>query len=340
MKNHTSTTNSCELSYKPHFELHFEPDYFVHYQAINGDWYKKEWSALTQEKRVKRIQYNTKRFKNYIIIDIDNANLYKYKNKLPEPNFIIKNRDKRGGHLFYVLSQTVKNEFFTKIWQNIQKEFSIKAGGDILNRGFIGKNINNNIDFEIEFLETSAYDINYLNTFTTSTEQKQLLKATKQEQQTKGTKEVLVGRNVSIFDDLRVFSYAQIKKSVNDEDFLTIVTAYAQNLNNEYKEQLSQSELNDIIKSVTKYCINNKQAIKESKKRGKMQLQNENIDLKDKQRLSAKYSSEVKQAKTEAKIKTALIEMKYKTIKISMYSVAKYTNLSKSTISKYKELLG
>ena len=101
-----------------HFQLHFEPDHRILYQEpVTGAWLRKEWQYITSS-RTKRIQYNTSKLQNYIIIDIDNSDIYKYREaNLPEPNFIVKNKHKAGAHLFYVLDRTVattKNKEMSK----------------------------------------------------------------------------------------------------------------------------------------------------------------------------------------------------------------------------------
>jgi hypothetical protein len=106
------------LTPSKHFELHFQPNYYVHYQEYNGLWKKEKWETISQCKSIKRIQYNTQKFKKYIIIDIDNET--ENKTDLPKPNFVIKNKFGAGKHLFYILDRTIKNEYYSKLWKEDQ----------------------------------------------------------------------------------------------------------------------------------------------------------------------------------------------------------------------------
>jgi len=125
-----------------HFELHFQAEYIIHYQDSSEKWKKTTFEELSIKRDIKRIQYNTRKYQNYIILDIDNDDIYAYKKaNLPNPNFIVKNRYKQGAHLFYVLDRTVASEYYKEKWSHIQKSFSVLAKADEKNRGFIAKNL-------------------------------------------------------------------------------------------------------------------------------------------------------------------------------------------------------
>jgi hypothetical protein len=68
-----------------------------------------------------------------------------------------------------------------------------------------------------------------------------------------------------------------------------------------------------------------------------MELDN-NMSLKEKQKISAKYTHNTRKNKTQLEIEKALIEMKEKDIKINVSSVAKYTKKTRVTINNYKFL--
>jgi hypothetical protein len=135
---------------------------------------------------------------------------------------------------------------------------------------------------------------------------------------------------------VRLVAYQEVKRSVNDNDFNTIILHYAHKLNKEsYDYPLEDNELEGIVKSIVKYCLENKSMIKKYKNRGVLNLDNL-LTLKEKQKLGANYSSKVKATKNEMKIQIALIEMKKQECKINVSSVSKYTKLSRPTITKYK----
>ena len=327
-----------------HFELHFEPQHRVLYQEPTGAWLTALWQDIATASSIKRIQYNTEQLQNYIIVDIDNSDIYKYREaNLPEPNFIVKNKYKAGAHLFWVLDRTVATPYYKRVWKEIFKNFTVLSGGDTVAKGFIAKNINNNIDFDIEFIESTAYNIKHLKTYIKNyTEKKKFFSnASKRQAQPQLIK--TKGRNVEIFNTVRVIAYKEIIRSVNDDDFNTIIFNYADKLNREsFDYPLEDNEVEGIVNSIVKYCINNRVRLKNCKdkkvERGKMNL-DDSLDLKEKQKLSANYSSKLKAAKNEMRIKVAIIEMKKQKFKITISSVSKFTKIHRNTISKYREFL-
>lgn len=345
---------------KPHFELHFQAHHFILYQETNGSWYRAKYQEIATAKDIKRIHYNTAKWKNYIIIDIDNENLYKYRdNNLPEPNFIMKNKDKEGGHLFYVLDRGVyfKNEYYLNKWDTLQKAFTDISGGDPLNKGFVGKFINSR-HFDYIELNPYAYDIDYLYSkinhtpknnqaynpksftaykYTTKSKIKPL-------KSFKSLDLIAVGeRNNTLFNKTRRYAYLQVLK-LNQDDFKKAVLNYITKLNNSLLVELTTAEITATAKSIIKYCLNNKQSIEDYtksdnfKNRGIMELPQEQ-ELKEKQRLGAEYTAEQKVKKTIFKLKLSLIEMKARELKINISSLSKYSKISRPTIIKYRDKL-
>lgn len=322
-----------------HFQLHFEPQHRVLYQEPTGAWLTASWQDIATSRSIKRIQYNTEQLQNYIIVDIDNSNIYKYREaNLPEPNFIVKNKHKAGAHLFWVLDRTIATPYYKRVWKEVLKNFTLLSGGDAVAKGFIAKNLNNSTDFEYIHLEPIAYNINSLKTYCIQHDteiNKRVSRASKKQEQPQLIK--TKGRNTEIFNKVRLVAYQEVKRSVNDNDFKTIILHYAHKLNKEsYDYPLEDNELEGIVKSIVKYCLDNKSTIKEyDKKRGAMEL-DKLLSIKKRQKLGANYSSKIKATKNEMKIKIAVIEMKKQELKINVLSVSKYTKLSRPTITKYK----
>ena len=148
----------------PHFKLHFKPEYYIHHQAYNGIWRKDKWENIVKYPcGIKRIQYNTQKIRKYIIVDIDNDTLFNYENlNIPKPNFIVKNKNDVGGHLFWVLDYAVSHQYYLSIWNLIQKEFTDILNGDKKNIGFIGKNLHDTLNFEYIEVNPYSYNINDL----------------------------------------------------------------------------------------------------------------------------------------------------------------------------------
>ena len=330
-----------------HFELHFEPHHFVHFQNTKGNWERDYWKNIVKySNSVNRIQYNKENIQKYIIIDIDHDELYHFrKTNLPNPNFIVKNLKKPGGHLFYVLDRVITNQYYKNVWQEIQKYFSIVARGDLANKGFIAKNFNNNELFEYIEIEPQAYKlldlVEYLPkdpkkiTHTCSTWNDTILDEPLPSQNNSTS---IGNRNNTLFNTLRLFAYELVKKSVNNNDFLLQLQYKAQSINKSFDTQLDRKEVLKTCRSIYNYCIEHKSAIKKhSKNPGVMKLSDE-LTQKEKERQGALYSAKVKTSKSEMKIKVAILEMQKQGLKINVSSVAKFTQMSRPTITKYKHL--
>jgi hypothetical protein len=327
---------------KEHFKLHFELNHYVHYQEYNGQWLRAKWqNIVTNPRGIKRIQYNTSNFKRYIIVDIDNDNLFDFeKLDIPKPNFIVKNKDKVGGHLFWVLDKVFTSEYYIKLWRDIQKYFSTVLDGDAQNVGSIGKNPYNSLDFEYIEIYPFYYTIKDLHGFVVP-EEKQVQNELPyfESYKTINTKEKVVssGRNVDLFNTSRVFAYQLIKEDIDTINFKFRLLNKIKEENNNFSCPLKSKEILDIYKSILKYCLKNWSAIKHNRKEKKVKIE-ENMSNKEKLQLGAKYTHNTRKNKTQLEIEKALIEMREKDIKINVSSVAKYTKKTRITINNYKFL--
>ena len=343
-----------------HFQLHFEPETYVLYEENNNKYYRKPWREVSICKGIKRLHYNTKNWKHYIIIDIDNEDIYKYREQnLPEPNFILANKDKVGGHLFYVLNKGIyyKNEYFVKMWEEVHKNFTITSGGDTLAKGYVGKFINScHFDYiEIEpyphkiqdlyniihsrTVNNQAYSPTKLNPYITASKKK-----TKPLKTFKSLDLIVIGeRNNTIFDKVRKYAYIHILK-LSLFEFEQAVHSYIDSLNNSLLSPLEKSEIVATATSIIKYCISNKQSIEsynnshKSKNRGIMELP-VGQELGAKQKLGALYVAEQKRKKTIFNLRLSIIEMKAKELNINVSSLSKVSKISKKTIYRYREKL-
>ena len=341
---------------KPHFELHFQPEMWVLYEESNGSWYRTQWKEIATCGAIKRIHYNSEKWKHYIIIDIDNENLYKYQEQgLPEPNFILKNKEKKGGHLFYVLDKSIyyKNTYYLEKWKVLQKAYTTVAGGDPLNKGYVGKFINS-LHFEYIELNTYAYNIDYLyskinhtpknnQAYSPKKHNPYIIPTKKEKKPIKAFKHstlVEVGeRNNTLFDKTRKYAYIQVLK-MDKNTFRQNVFDYALQLNNKFLEPQQKSEVKATARSIIKYCLKNKIKIEEYSKekhinRGIMDLPQEQV-LRKKQQLAAEYTAKQKNNKTLFKLQKAILNMQEQGLKINVSSLAKFTKISRPTINKYK----
>lgn len=345
-----------EPQFKNHFQLHFEPEHYVLYQDEQDGLFKRNTIQNIQRnaKYIKRIQYNTQKYRKYIIIDIDSGNdLYEYrKHNLPEPNFILWNGKDNfsGGHLFYVLNRTIinneKSQYYVEQWKKVFKYFTLKSGGDKNHQGFIGKNVYNDWNFIYKEFEIEEYDIKTLLSYV---KQEETIKIDKipvreeKEQKTLFNYQLATfsskpgSRNVDLFNTLRLFAYSEIKRNVNEPTFRFTLQLEARRLNKSLLDPLDEKEVMKIVGSISKYCLKNWNSIQNTTKRGIMCL-NDDLTIKEKQKLGAKYSADQKTLKTNLKIEKAILDMKNQNLKINVSSVSKFTKLSRPTITKYKNL--
>jgi len=344
---------------KPHFQLHFQPSSWILYEEANGQYYRKQWKEISHIGAIKRIHYNTSNWKNYLIIDIDSDDLYQWKeNNLPAPNFILKNKEKVGGHLFYVLDRGIfhKNTYYLNKWNILQKEYTRVAGGDPLNKGYVGKFINSN-HFEYIEIESSAYDIDFLfskvnvnptNNHSYTPQQGSFLyekptsKVKNNPRPNIDTSIIVEGeRNDHIFNKTRKYAYTCVN-FLTKEDFSNSIQNYVERLNQNLLKPLKMGEIRATTKSIIKYCLRNKEKIKnynlDAKNRGVMNLDS-TITKREKQKLGAAYSAKIKANKTILKLQLAILEMKEIEQKITISSLSKFTKISRPTITKYRDEL-
>ena len=340
-------TQLQQLNHNEHYKFHFKETSWILYECkITKKWGRTTFLDLHRFKNsVSRIQYNTTKYINYLIIDIDTDQLELYKNKeLPSPNFMLKNRNKKGGHLFYVLDRTISHEYFKTLWHDTFKYFTNQLSGDENYTGYIAKNYLNEADFEYIELEHKAYNINDL--YKHVKHNKIYTTLFKEEQKTNKKAKLKInnnyadlGRNCALFENARLYAYSLVKENLEEKSFKMSLLIHLKELNNNYKDKLNDTEVRKIWRSIVKYCLKHRDKIKTSfKKIKKMELGDE-MSLKEKQQAAASYASKVKAEKTILEIKKAIAEMKEQNIKINVNSVAKYTKKTRVTIANYKELL-
>lgn len=332
-----------EYYQKEHFKLHFQLEHYVHHQIFNGQWLRAKWQDIvTNPKGITRIQYNTSNFKRYIIVDIDNENLFGFeKLDIPKPNFIVKNRSKQGGHLFWVLDKVATNEYYIKLWRDIQKYFSSVLDGDPHNVGSIGKNPYNSLDFEYIEIYPYYHTIKDLHSFVVPAEKKEQDELPFfKDYKTKNLKDKIVsnGRNVDLFNTSRVFAYQLIKEDIDTINFKFKLLNKIKEENNNFSNPMKNSEVMDIYKSIVKYCLKNWNVVKQNNKKVKKMELDKNMSLQEKQQLSAKYTHEVRKLKTQKTIENAIIDLKEKGIKVNITNLANHTKIHRNTIKNFKSL--
>lgn len=147
-----------------------------------------------------------------------------------------------------------------------------------------------------------------------------------------------LGRNCTLFENLRRWAYKHKRFFTSGDAFFQAVLEQSDNLSSQFAAPLPHSEVLATAKSVSRwtwrYYEGNGQ-----KNRGRDALQGSQLDLHDKQVLSAAITNRQRSEATETAIKTAILRLQAVDKKITIASVAKQARIHRNTVSKYKDLI-
>ena len=342
MKTSLKNTQDKNLDFhNPFFFDSFDLEYRYMFLPLNG---VGEYRPITDEwaSGHPRLQYNrANKFLRYIIIDCDNndfIDILENENTILKPNYIIQNKNKAGGHLFFILEKPILKsksfEYFSKRFFHIYKMLTEFYNGDKLAKGYIGKNYLNKWDFNHFVLNPQMFSLEDLEKNLPAIEKKQIhiLPTSNDKIFRIGKVElklnVSIGtRNISLFNQLR--KYAYIVKSSND--LFSLLENQSVQINESFESPLPLSEVKATVRSIFKYF--NSKDFKEIKKVGVMDL-DDDLTKHQKQSLGAEYSAKVKKTKTIVKIEIAIKELKMRNQKITKSAIADISKLSLKTIQR------
>lgn len=208
----------------------------------------------------KYIGFNNKTFLNGLIFDIDHEHgaIAWDLVGLPKPNTIIQNIGNGHAHLLYALKKPVLKTDLARLkplklasavqWGFIERLKADRAYADILM-----KNPVNTSEWRTTWTDTAAYDLNYLADFIPEN----VKTITKKRSQVYG-----LGRNVNLFEDLRVIAYKEVLKYKKNKTYITFyndMLLIAGTLNNysNSDDPLSHNEVNHICNSICKWTWQN-----------------------------------------------------------------------------------
>ncbi|GKW34032.1 hypothetical protein PEC730217_28120 [Pectobacterium carotovorum subsp. carotovorum] len=204
----------------------------------------------------KYIAFNNKSFTNGFVFDVDHQNgaiAWDLAN-LPKPNIIIQNTRNCHAHLLYALKKPVLKTDSARmkplhLASIVQRGFTERLDADRAYADILMKNPTNINEWRTTWTNIPAYDLDYLADFVPDTI---TIKNTK-------TSPVYgLGRNVNLFEDLRVISYKDVLKyKVNKTyyDFYEHMLSHAimLNTNCNVNDLLSYNEVSQICKSICKW---------------------------------------------------------------------------------------
>lgn len=203
------------------------------------------------------IEHNNESFINSIVFDIDSptAGIAWSDSGLPKPNIITQNPSNGHAHLLYALSSPVcitdnARRAPIKLLRGITDSFTDRLGADPCYTGKITKNPLNP-HWRAFWGNPDKYDLNYLREF--SDERKRVAK-------TPFIRETgTLGRNTTLFDNLRYYAYSVVFKYQKQEDFLGFMSALEEEatiINREFDSPLCFKEISHTVKSVSEWTWN------------------------------------------------------------------------------------
>lgn len=288
----------------------------------------------------------------WLVFDIDQGerSFFAYeKADLPAPNLISQNPANGNCHIFYRLAQPIWThaEAGTKAqnyFKGIRNGLTERMNADQNYKGLISKNPlsnewrnfeTNKKHFELEYLaEFCELKWNTPSRIDTTTE----------------AANTITGRNCSLFDALRLFSYAKVSDyrelsiSRGFDMWLKAVESEAAAINGTFSAALPYSEVKATAKSVAKWTWNNYKPT-EQKRRGIMgygETRHTNPqapmlteeEIKHRQAKAAELTNKHRKEKTELEIKQAIERLHANGEKLTNSAIAKQAGLNRQTMIK------
>ncbi|WKW32513.1 replication initiation protein [Pseudomonas viridiflava] len=288
------------------------------------------------------MQINRREMVSWLIFDLDHANSLIWDDLgLPQPNLIVRNRVNGHSHLYYAISPVCTSEKARdKPIQYMKAVYSafallLKADPDY-SSGPVAKTPGHPWWLTTE-LHDSVYELADLADYV-DTQVSSWSKASRLE-------DLPESRHVILFEKLRYYAYSvvgQQREEGNFESFCRLLDTYAANINNFSRQgfqtgNLPLSSIRATVRSVsrwtwTKYWGNS------SCCRGVMAL-DRSLPLKQRQRLAAKRTHEVRQKETENKIRVACHALHRRGEQLRLTVVAKEARVTRQTVANYIHIL-
>nr|WP_122572269.1 replication initiation protein [Pseudomonas viridiflava] len=288
--------------------------------------------------RLPYMQINRREMVSWLIFDLDHANSLIWDDLgLPQPNLIVRNRVNGHSHLYYAISPVCTSEKARdKPIQYMKAVYSafallLKADPDY-NSGPVAKTPGHPWWLTTE-LHDSVYELADLADYV-DTQVSSWSKASRLE-------DLPESRHVILFEKLRYYAYSvvgQQREEGNFESFCRLLDTYAANINNFSRQgfqtgNLPLSSIRATVRSVsrwtwTKYWGNS------SCCRGVMAL-DRSLPLKQRQRLAAKRTHDVRKRATEAKIREACHVLQKRGEQLRLITVAKEAGITRQTVASH-----
>ncbi|MDD3476306.1 MAG: replication initiation protein [Sulfurimonas sp.] len=285
-----------------------------------------------------QIQLNTDTHFNAIIMDIDDEDLLTEWNAigLPTPTIQTLNKNNNKAHLLWLLNTPVskKNKKAVTYYKAIVDSIKQLIGADLAYQNHQTKNFLNTQMYRVTYNDL-AYDLGDFKNFIIKQEQ---YKAAIEVSELKSTG----SRHIDLFNQLRFYGY----KIAKHKDLKEKLEARAELINEQFNEPIKPKS---IIRSVLRFCEENKHNFKSAKKYKTGTMGFKRIDnlshseyvkeVARRQKKSQLRTKDIKRIRTASKIKVAVKVLLRKKIKLTYHNISKQAKISLSTAKRYSKII-
>ena len=284
------------------------------------------------------VQHNPPALCHWLTFDQDHENLTRWEDAgLPEPNLIVRNLDNRRAHVSYAIESVCTSDAARPkpmaYAQAIQEAYCEKLQADPSYTGLITKNPMHD-DWHVWELHSRVYKLGELADYV------ELKRRYWTRKRAANYEHYGIGRNCALFHRLRFWAYDWIVYHRDENgttfiEWMEVVLVKAEGFNT-FPQPLPYGEIKSTAKSVGKWVWDKYFPKARRKRRGAMAESFANsdlsLDLKARQRLSARRTNEMRRAATEEKIIEAIGRLTATGQKVTKAAVARLSGVGRQTI--------
>ena len=285
------------------------------------------------------VQHNPPAMCHWLTFDLDHGNPMIFKDvTLPAPNLVAMTRDTGRSHISYAIEGVCTSDAARikpiQYLQAIEDAYQTKLEADISYTNFITKNPLHS-DWDITVFHDHTYSLGELADYV------ELSNSYWTRKKAANDAHHGYGRNCALFHRLRFWSYDHVtwhrEEGTSYERWMTIVLERCEQLN-DFEQILPYSEIKATAKSVGKWVWTKYWPQGKPIRRGMMadsfagsQIP---LDLKAKQRLSARRTNETRRKSTEDKIIDAIGQITATGKKVTKAAVSRITGLHRKGLER------
>ncbi|WP_257282303.1 replication initiation protein [Endozoicomonas sp. ISHI1] len=286
------------------------------------------------------VQHNTVAMCHWLTFDQDHDNLTQWEEaKLPQPNLIVRNLGNRKAHVSYAIESVCTSDAaYPKPMayaQAIQEAYCDKLKADPGYTGFITKNPLHE-DWHLWEIHSKVYKLGELADYV------ELKRRYWTRKRAANYAHYGLGRNCALFHRLRFWAYDWVVYHRDEQgttyvEWMQIVLVKAEEYN-DFPQSLPYGEIKSTAKSVGKWVWEKYFPKTKRKKRGAMVATFAKselpLDLKTRQRLSARRTNQVRKETTENQIINAIGQLTAQGNKVNKASVSRLTGIHRNTLGR------